>query len=80
MNQSAHSPRLMQIKYKKASGIVNVQRMNVCRAEQFCLRFSVKEILQIGIPSATNPATSWKAFKNIFRGQMIANWARTKSD
>lgn len=54
--------------------------MPVCRAEQFCYHFSIKEILQINIPSATNPATLWEAFKNIFRGQMIAYWARTKRD
>lgn len=54
--------------------------MSVCQAEQFCLYFSIKEILQISIPSAANPATLWEAFKNIFRGQMIAYWARTKSD
>ncbi len=55
-------------------------QISVCGAEQFCLHFGIKEILQINIPSATNPATLWEAFKNTFCGQMIAYWARTKSD
>lgn len=37
MNRSSHSPQLMQIMYKKAFSIENVQRMNVCLSSRAML-------------------------------------------